>query len=130
MPSFFSFFQAIFNIFKISCGDASGFSFLSSAYVVIPGPRSRNSQKNYPAAYLSHFNDIILSVFDDIGASSTLSSLTTWLRRPLRNDQLGGTKRRYSVAEPNDAKQGKSRMIWAPCIVQFELRLAQFSPPC
>ena len=86
--------------------------------------------KNYPAAYLSHFNDIILSVFDDIGASSTLSSLTTWLRRPLRNDQLGGTKRRYSVAEPNDAKQGKSRMIWAPCIVQFELRLAQFSPAC
>ena len=30
------------------------------------------------------------------GASSTLSSLTTWLRRPLRRDQLGGTKYRYS----------------------------------
>ena len=32
---------------------------------------------------------------DDFRASSTLSSLTTWLRRPLRKDQLGGTKRRY-----------------------------------
>ena len=33
---------------------------------------------------------------DNFRASSTLSSLTTWLRRPLRKDQLGGTKRRYS----------------------------------
>ena len=41
-----SFFPILFN------------PFLSSAYVVSPGPRSRNSQKNYPAAYLSHFNDI------------------------------------------------------------------------
>ena len=32
----------------------------------------------------------------DFRTSSTLSSLTTWLRRPLRKDQLGGTKGRYS----------------------------------
>ena len=32
----------------------------------------------------------------DFRTSSTLSSLTKWLRRPLRKDQLRGTKRRYS----------------------------------
>ena len=34
---------------------------------------------------------------DDFRASSTLSSLTTWLRRPLRKDQLGGTFKMHNV---------------------------------
>ena len=34
---------------------------------------------------------------DDFRASSTLSSLTTWLRRPLRKDQLVGTFKMHNV---------------------------------
>ena len=39
---------------------------------------------------------------DDFRASSTLSSLTTWLRRPLRKDQLGGTVAAFSTTKIDD----------------------------
>ena len=103
---------------------------MSSAYVVSPGPTSRNSfilffilsfflsvsnfqgdvarrrQASYDVARLllmapidpwrNSAPDFGAAAFcttkiGDFRTSSTLSSLTTWLRRPLRKDQLRGT---------------------------------------
>ena len=39
---------------------------------------------------------------DDSRSSSTLSSLTTWLRRPLRKNQLGGTAAAFCTTKNDD----------------------------
>ena len=47
---------------------------------------------------------------DDFRASSTLSSLTTWLRRPLRKDQLRGTAAAFCTTKIDDFRVSSTGM--------------------
>jgi hypothetical protein len=52
---------------------------------------------------LYHLRNIYLwTKKGDFRTSSTLSSLTTWLRRPLRKDQLGGTGAAFCTTKIDD----------------------------
>ena len=73
----------------IFCGDAAQHRQTSYdiARLLLMAPIDpwRNSTPVFGAAALC------ATKIDDFRASSMLSSLTTWLKRPLRKDQLGGT---------------------------------------